>query len=263
MSEPLRTDRDDRGVVTVTMDRPEVRNAFDADLIARLRTTFEGLHDEPELRAVVLTGADGIFSAGADLNWMKGMVGHSFEENVTDSRDFESMLRAVHACPRPVIARIEGHALGGGTGLVACCDIAVATRDALFAFSEVRLGIIPAVISPYVIRKVAPTHARHLFLTGERFDARRAREIGLVHDVVADDELDEVVSEVVDGLLRGGPRAQGEIKALLAELRRRPDLDDAADYTVETIARLRVSDEGQEGMNAFLERRPPGWINAG
>ncbi len=259
--ETLRTDRDERGVVTVTMDRPQVRNAFDADLIDRLRTVFESFGDDPDLRAVILTGADGTFSAGADLNWLKGMVDYSFEDNVADSRAFEAMLRAVHDCPRPVVGRVHGHAFGGGTGLVACCDVAVATEGALFAFSEVRLGVVPAVISPYVLRKVAPTHARHLFLTGERFDARRAREIGLVHVTTTPDAIDEAVAAVVDDLLRGGPRAQGEIKSLLRELRRRPGLDEAADHTVETIARLRVSDEGQEGMNAFLEKRPPSWVD--
>lgn len=260
--EPLRITRDDRGVATVTMDRPEVRNAFDADLIDRLRTAFEALGDDPDVRVVVLTGADGVFSAGADLNWLKGMVEYSFADNVADSRDFEAMLRAVHDCPLPVIARVHGHAFGGGTGLVACCDIAVATDGALFAFSEVRLGVVPAVISPYVLRKVAPTHARHLFLTGERFDARRAREIGLVHVTATAEGIDDAVTAVLDDLLRGGPRAQGEIKALLRELRRRPGLDEAADLTVETIARLRVSEEGQEGMNAFLEKRPPPWVDA-
>lgn len=260
--EPLRVERDDRGVVTVTMDRPEVRNAFDADLIQRLRATFEGFADDTDLRVVVLTGADGIFSAGADLNWMGGMVDYSFEENLEDSRRFEAMLRAVHDCPRPVVARVEGHALGGGTGLVACCDVAIATQGALFAFSEVRLGIAPAVISPYVLRKVPETHARHLFLTGERFDAARAREIGLVHRVTEASDLDDAVDGSVDDLLRGGPAAQGEIKTLIAEVRRRPDLDEAADHTVETIARLRVSEEGQEGMAAFFDRRPPRWVEA-
>jgi methylglutaconyl-CoA hydratase len=258
----LRVERDDRGIVTVTMDRPDVRNAFDADLIARLRETFEGFEGEPDVRAVVLTGAGRVFSAGADLNWMKGMVDRSFEENVGDSRELEAMLRAVYDCPRPVVARVHGHAFGGGTGLVACSDIAIANRGAHFAFSEVRLGVAPAVISPYVFRRIGPTSARHLFLTGERFDARRAREIGLVNLTVEPEDIDDAVEEVLEELLAGGPQAQTEIKTLLRELYRRPDLDDAADYTTETIARLRASAEGQEGMSAFLDRRDPSWAGA-
>lgn len=258
---PLRVERGDRGVVTVTLDRPEVRNAFDAALIDALRTAFEELAGEPEdeVRVVVLTGAGRVFSAGADLNWMGAMVDFSFEENVEDSRNLDRMLRAIQRCPKPVVARVNGHAFGGGAGLVACADIAVAERGALFGFTEVRLGIAPAVISPYVIPRIGLGNARHLFLTGERFDATVAERIGLVNLCVEPDHLDATVEEVVDGLLAAGPRAQAAMKQLTFEVAAARSLDEATDRTVEVISRLRVSEEGQEGMRAFFEKRDPSW----
>jgi methylglutaconyl-CoA hydratase len=259
---PLRVERDDRGVVTVTLDRPDVRNAFNAELIRRLRDTFESLAGDDGARVVVLTGSGRVFSAGADLHWMRGMVDNSYEENLADSRYFEGMLRAIHDCPHPVVARVNGHALGGGTGLIACADTAVAARGALLGFTEVRLGIAPAVISPYVLAKIGAGSARHLFLTGERFDAEEARRLGLVNLVVGPDELDAQVGRVVEALLAAGPRAQGEIKRLLRRVAAAGDLDEAAGVTVDTIARLRVSEEGQEGMAAFFDKRPPAWLAA-
>lgn len=258
-TEPLRVERDDRGVVTVTIDRPEVRNAFDADLIGRLRRTFDALADDHAARVIVLTGAGRTFSAGADLNWMSSMVAYSFDENIADSRELEGMLRAVRDCPKPTVARVNGHALGGGTGLVACADIAVAARGARFGFTEVRLGIAPAVISPYVLPKIGVGAARRYFLTGERFDATTAQRIGLVNVCVEPDELDGAVAETVEALLAGAPQAQAAMKDLIPKVERAHSLEEAAEHTVETIARLRVSDEGQEGMRAFFEKREPNW----
>ena len=257
--QPLLVERTDGGIVRVTLNRPEVRNAFNAELILALRDTFTDLASDVQARVVVLTGAGDVFCAGADLAWMGGMVAASAEDNRADSRVFESMLRAVSTCPRPVVARINGHALGGGTGLVACADVAVAVDGALFGFTEVRLGIAPAVISPYVLPKIGVSHARRLMLTGERFGADEAARLGLIHAVVEPEALDEAVDAVVDALAAGGPNAQREIKRLVPVVPAAADLDAAADYTVDLIARLRVSDEGQEGMRAFFERRPPSW----
>ena len=258
-NDPLRVERDDRGVVTLTLDRPEVKNAFDAALIIRLRETFLALADDADARVVVVTGEGDVFCAGADLSWMSGMREASFDDNVEDSRGFEAMLRAVQDCPRPVVARVNGHALGGGSGLVACADIVVAVDGARFGFTEVRLGLAPAVISPYVLLKIGVSSARHLFLTGERFDAAEAHRLGLVHRVASAADLDAAVAAVVDDLLAGGPGAQAEIKRLVPRVLAAEDPAAAVDATTEVIARLRVSDEGQEGMRAFFERRQPSW----
>lgn len=256
--ETLRVDLDERGVATVTMDRPEVRNAFDERLIAELADAARVLGAEDGVRVVVLTGAGDIFSAGADLNWMRSMQGWTFEENVADSTRMNGMFRALYDLPKPLIGRINGHALGGGTGLTAVCDIAIAVGRATFGFTEVVLGLAPAVISPYVVRKVGRSFARAVFVTGERFPAERALSAGLVHEVVADGEaLDEAVAAAVDRCLRAGPAAAAAAKTL-PDLALRP-LDDAAMDTVRIIAGLRVSDEGQEGMQAFFDRRPPTW----
>lgn len=259
MAEALQVQRDDRGVARVTIDRPEVRNAFDDALIAELARAFQELSEDDAVRVVVLTGAGRIFSAGADLNWMRGMVDYSYEENLQDSRELEAMLRAVQTCRHPVLARVNGHALGGGSGLVAACDIAVAQRGSLFGFTEVRLGLAPAVISPYVLPKIGVSNARHLFLTGERFDADVAARIGLVHRVVGTEELDGAVEQVLQDLLASGPHAQAAMKRLLAALESVHGLEDAAAETAPTIAELRVSEEGQEGMTAFFEKREPAW----
>ena len=254
----VRTVVDARGVATVTLHRPDVRNAFDDGMVARLRASADRLATDEHVRVVVLTGAGDVFSAGADLNWMRAMRSSSFDENLADSARMEQMFRAWWDVPKPVIGRVNGHAFGGGVGLVAICDIAVAARDAAFGFTEVTLGLAPAVISPYVVRKIGGSHARALFVSAERFDADRAERIGLVHVVAASDDLDAEVGRVVTRCLRAGPVAAGMAKRL-ADLAARP-LDEAAADTVETIARLRVGDEGQEGLSAFLERRPPSWV---
>jgi methylglutaconyl-CoA hydratase len=234
-------------VLRVTMTRPERRNAFDASLIADLTRAFADVGDA---RAVVLAGEGASFSAGADVEWMRSSVNLSLEENVQDALRLRAMLEAIDGCPAPVVARVQGHALGGGVGLVACCDVAIAEPDAQFAFSEVKLGIVPAVISPFALAKIGPSAARHLFVTGERFSADVALRIGLVHEV--SDDLDGAVERAVGELLSAGPEAARAAK----ELARAP-LD--ADETARRIAAHRTGAEGQEGLHAFVDKRPPGW----
>jgi methylglutaconyl-CoA hydratase len=237
----------DGHVLRVTLARPERRNAFDAGLIAELAETFV---DVGRARAVVLAGDGPSFSAGADVDWMRASVDLSYDENVADANALRTMLEAIDSCPAPVVARVQGHALGGGAGLVAVADVAVAARDAVFAFSEVKLGIIPAVISPFALGKIGPGAARRWFVTGERFDAETALRIGLVHEVA--DDLDAAVERVVGELLSAGPHAARWAKRLVRE---RPDGPETARW----IAERRASDEGQEGLRAFLEKRPPAW----
>jgi methylglutaconyl-CoA hydratase len=242
----LRVERDG-DVLRVTLARPERRNAFDAALIAELAEAFV---DVGRARAVVLAGEGPSFSAGADVDWMRSSIDLSYEANVADANALRAMLEAIDGCPAPVVARVQGHALGGGAGLVAAADIAVASADAVFAFSEVKLGIIPAVISPFALARIGPGQARRWFVTGERFDAGTALRIGLVHEVAAD--LDTAVDRVVAELLSAGPLAARWAKRLVRE---RPDGPETARW----IAERRTSDEGQEGLRAFLERRPPAW----
>ena len=236
-------------VLRITMARPERRNAFDASLIAALTSAFADVGDA---RAVVLAGEGPSFSAGADVDWMRSSVELSYDENVADALQLRAMLDVIDACPAPVVARVQGHALGGGCGLVACCDIVVADRSAVFAFSEVKLGIVPAVISPFALAKIGPGAARRYFVTGERFDAEAARRIGLVHEIA--DDLEAAVDAVIAELLSAGPEAARAAK----ELARRPL---TAHETAERIAAHRTSAEGQEGLRAFLEKRAPGWRN--
>jgi methylglutaconyl-CoA hydratase len=249
----------ERGVATVTLNRPQSHNALTPEMIAKLTQTFASLGKQEDVRVVVLTGAGRSFCAGADLATMRAAADYSFDENLTDGEAIFDLMLAMDSCPRPVIGRINGAAIGGGVGLVACCDIVVAAERATFAFSEARLGIVPAVISPFVIAKIGQGAARELFLTGERFDAQRAREIGLVQHVVADEEaLDEQVAERVAALLQAAPGAQASAKALIQQVAHLPRAEARA-YTSELIARRRASDEGREGMSSFLEKRPPSW----
>lgn len=254
----LRIDTDTRGVATITMDRPDVRNAFNDRLIAEMYRAASALAEDPAVRVVVLTGAGDIFSAGADLNWMRSMRQWTFDENVADSTRMNNMFRALYDLPKPLIGRINGHALGGGTGLTAVCDIAISVDSALFGFTEVVLGLAPAVISPYVVRKVGRSFARAVFVTGERFGADRALQAGLLHQVVAHDDLDEAVEAAVVRCLKAGPIAAAAAKRL-PDLALRP-LDEATAETVQIIAGLRIGDEGQEGMAAFFDKRPPAWV---
>ena len=242
----LRIERDGP-LLRVTMARPERRNAFDAALIAELTEAFADVGDA---RAVILAGDGASFSAGADVEWMRSSVELSYEENVEDALRLRAMLDAIDDCPAPVVARVQGHALGGGCGLVACSDIAIAEPGAQFAFSEVKLGIVPAVISPFALAKIGPGDARRYFVTGERFSAAEALRIGLIHEVT--DDLDAAVERVVRELLSAGPAAARAAK----ELARGPQ---TAEETARRIAAHRTSDEGQEGLRAFLEKRAPGW----
>jgi methylglutaconyl-CoA hydratase len=242
----LRVERDG-DLLRVTLARPDRHNAFDAALISELAEAFV---DVGRARAVVLAGEGKSLSAGADVDWMRSSADLSYEENVADANALRRMLEAIDGCPAPVVARAQGYALGGGAGLVAAADIAIAARDAVFAFSEVKLGIIPAVISPFVVAKIGRGAARRYFLTGEHFDAETALRIGLVHEVA--DDVDAAVERVLGELLSAGPHAVRWAKRLIRE---RPDGSETARW----IAERRASDEGQEGLRAFLEKRPPSW----
>jgi len=248
------------GVLTVTLNRPEVHNAFNDELIAEAIDLFSNI-DAHATRAVVLKGTGKNFCAGADLNWMSRMVSYTRDENIRDSSKLAKMYALMNECPVPIVGRIQGAAIGGGVGLVSVCDIAVTLAGTQFGLSEVKLGILPAVISPYVIAKIGQTHARALFLTGERFDAERALRIGLVHRVVDTVEaLDAAVYETITQLKTSGPEAVRECKKLIAHVAAH-DLADAVPYTIEAIAERRTSDEGQEGMKAFLNKGLAAWVS--
>lgn len=247
----------DGPVIRVTLNRPEVRNAFNEQLIAELTQWAESV-TVGDGRAAVLSGAGKVFCAGADLTWMSKMVGYSREDNVRDAREMARMFEALDRLPIPLIGRIHGAALGGGAGLAAVCDIVVAAEDAIFGFTEVKLGILPAVIAPYALAKIGRSAARELFLTGARFSAERAREIGLVHAVGETAELDRMVAKYVNDLLTSGPEAVSAAKRMIARVMAWRE-GDIAEVTASTIAERRISPEGQEGMRAFLEKRPPSW----
>lgn len=246
-------------VVRVTLNRPDVRNAFNEELIAQLTAWAESVRADGGARVAVLSGAGKVFCAGADLTWMSKMVHYTHEENVRDARAMARMFEALDTLPIPLIGRVHGAALGGGVGLAAVCDIVVAAEDAMFAFTEVKLGILPAVISPYAIAKIGRSAARELFLTGARFSAARARDIGLVHAVGEEQELDRIVAKYVNDLVTSGPEAAAAAKRLIAEVSAATRTA-ATEYTIDAIAERRVSREGQEGMGAFLGKRPPSWI---
>jgi methylglutaconyl-CoA hydratase len=249
----------DGPVVRLWLDRPERRNAFDAELIEAVHDAFASFAAEDSLRAVLLAGRGASFCAGADLDWMRASGELTHERNVADAQRAAAMFAAVDSCPVPVVARVHGAALGGGTGLACCCDIVLAREDARFGFTEVRLGLIPATIGPFALARIGRSQARALFLTGELFDARHAREIGIVHEVHADDRaLDGAVERTLAAQLRGGPAAVRAAKALIAGLR---DGDPAPQSVraAEALARRRASDEGREGIAAFLDRREPDW----
>ena len=249
-------------VVKVTLNRPEVRNAFNEALIAELTTWAESVTATGPARVAVLSGAGTMFCAGADLTWMSKMVGYTRDENIRDARAMARMFEALDRLPIPLIGRIHGAALGGGAGLAAVCDIVVAAEDAAFAFTEVKLGILPAVISPFVLAKIGRSAARELFLTAARFSAARAKEIGLVHVVGEAQDLDRLVAKYVNDLRTSAPEAVAAAKKLIAEVATRTATS-ATEYTIDAIADRRVSPEGQEGMSAFLAKRPPSWISRG
>lgn len=256
----LVVERDARQVVTVTMNRPDIHNAFDDALIALLTKTLKELGNDPAVRAVILTGEGKSFSAGADLNWMRRMAKYSEEENYHDAMALAELMSTLNSLPKPTIARVNGSVFGGGVGLVACCDIALTVEDAQFCLSEVRLGLIPAVISPYVVSAMGARMARRYFLTAERFSAQDAYRLGLVHEVAPANQIDAKLRAMVDLLLQCGPIALQEAKDLIESVANRPATGSVVADTAERIAHLRVSREGQEGLAAFLEKRKPEWI---
>lgn len=247
------------GLVSVTLNRPEIHNAFDEILIGDLHTLFRAMSGREDVRALVLTGAGASFSAGADLNWMKRVADQSEHENFEDAMRFSNMMDALHSLPMTTIAKVNGTAMGGGLGLCSCCDIAVAAEGASFALSEVRLGIIPGVISPYVIEAIGVRESHRWFQTGERIDAAEARQIGLVHAVCPADALDGKVKEMVRAILKSGPEAVRASKALLREIAGREIDDTTRREAAQRIAHQRASQEGREGLSAFLEKRKPNW----
>ena len=254
----------DLGVGIITLNRPERHNAFDDALIAELSDAIDRMTVDPAVRVLVISSTGKSFCAGADLNWMKRAAGYGNDENMRDSRALAEMLRKLAQCPKPTMARIQGPAYGGGVGLVACCDVAIATFEAQFSLTEVKLGLIPAVISPHVIAAIGERYARRYMLTAERFSAAEAYRIGLLHEIVTDvAALDEAVGEIVDALLNNGPRALAECKQLITAVAWKPLSPQVIEDTAQRITRLRASEEGREGMNAFLEKRKPSWIAQG
>jgi methylglutaconyl-CoA hydratase len=249
-------------VARITFNRPEIHNAFNSTVIAEMSIAFNALGQESDLRAVVLTGAGKSFCAGADLNWMRAVVDQSFDENLAESNALANLFYQIYSFDKPIIGRVNGAAIGGGTGFVAVCDIAIAARSAKFSFSEVKIGVVPACIGPYVIKKMGEGRARELFITGERMGAERAHEVGLVNKVVDDGKLDREVDSLLESIRSSGPNAVAMAKKLVSET---PSMtpDEFKPYTAEMIARLRLSDEGQEGMDAFLNKRKPDWTKGG
>lgn len=259
MFETLEIERNGR-VATIWMNRPEVFNAFNEQLIGDLSAACSVLDADASVRVVVLAGRGRHFSAGADLNWMRRASSYGEAENLEDSRRFARMLRALSEMSKPTIARVQGAALGGGTGLAAACDMAVASANAVFATSEVKFGIIPAVISPYVLRAIGPRHALRYFQTAEQISADKALAIGLVNEVTADDGLDAGVAALVEALIAGAPRAQQAAKDLIQAINGRSIDDTVMEETAQRIARQRVTDEGKDGIVSFLEKRRPAWL---
>jgi len=258
MPDTIIVDRDG-GVARVRFNRPDVRNALNARMIEEVTAAFRALSADATVRGVVLEGEGKMFSGGADINYMRAGLDLGEDENYHDALRLSDMFASIDGCASPVIAKVHGAALGGGSGLIAACDIVVSADDALFGFTETKLGIVPAVISPFVIRKIGLTHARALFATGERFGASRALQIGLVHEVVPYADLHGAVQKKIDELLMTGPQASRVAKQI-AQTVGRMAADEARTWTARTIAARRASDEGQDGLRAFLEKRKPAWL---
>jgi methylglutaconyl-CoA hydratase len=248
-------------VATVTLNRPEVRNAFNQATIAELALVFDELGRDDSVRVVVLAANGSAFCAGGDLNWMKQMAGYSDAENLADAARLADMLRTIYLCPKPVVAKVQGDCYAGGMGLVAACDVVLVAEEANFCLSEVKLGLIPATISPYVIKSMGENAARRYFLTAERFSAREAHRIGFVHDVVAADALDAGVAAIVKALVSNSPNAVQQAKVLVREIAGQPVSDALLADSAERIAKIRASQEGREGVASFLEKRKPSWLN--
>lgn len=251
---------DDRGVATLTINRPEIHNAFDDQLIEELITTLRQVEADDSTRILILASEGKSFSAGADLRWMRRMADYTPAENKADAMQLAELMKTLNFLSKPTIARVQGAAFGGGVGLVACCDIAIASSKALFCLSEVRLGLIPAVISPYVVAAMGERASRRYFTTAERFGADEALRTELVHEVVESEGLDAAIDAVIDQLLKGGPAAQAAAKSLIFAVSRQPTTDTVIEDTADRITAARASDEGKEGLSAFLEKRSPEWI---
>ncbi|MFP4528314.1 MAG: enoyl-CoA hydratase/isomerase family protein [Candidatus Kapaibacterium sp.] len=249
----------EENVARITLNRPDVHNAFNNELIDELFDVFTRLKQAEDIRCIVLTGAGKSFCAGADLNWMKGVVNYTYRQNYDESLKLARLMHLIFTHRKPVIARVNGAAIGGGVGLMSVCDILIASETAKFGLSEVRLGLVPAAISPFVMSRIGQARARELFITGERIDARRAVEIGLINYAVPPSALDAAVDEKVGMIIRNGPRAVQTVKRMIYEVSQMK-YSETLEYNAEIIANLRVSEEGQEGMNAFLEKRKPYWV---
>ncbi len=261
MVETLLTSIEDNGVATVTLNRADVHNAFNDDLIWELDNAFKKLGQNPDVRAVILTGSGKSFSAGADLNWMKAAASYTEEQNKRDAMNLSGMLASLNNCPKPTIAIVNGATFGGGVGLVSCCDMAIAVDTAKFSLSEVRLGLTPATISPYVIAAIGERSARRYFLTAERFSAATAKELGLVSELAPSlQDAFSLANQMVKNILGGAPKAQAEAKDLIAFVKGKEISEELRAATADRIAARRASPEGKEGLTAFLEKRKPNWI---
>lgn len=247
------------GIATLTLNRPDIHNAFDESLIGTLTERFQQAGNDPKVRIIVLRGAGKSFCAGGDLGWMRRMADYTFEENVQDAARLGTLLATINTCPKPTIALVHGNAFGGGVGLAACCDIVLAEETALFSLSEVRIGIIPSIILPYVITAIGERQARRYCLTAERFDGIRAQDIGLAHEAVAAGTLDAAAQNIIEALLMGAPGAQARGKQLILDIAKKPIDPQVIQLTVEQIAQARAGAEGKEGLSAFLSKGEPSW----
>ena len=256
----LKIEISDQGCATVTLNRPDIHNAFDEELIAQLKESFSNIAINPDVRLIVIAATGTTFCAGADLNWMKRMANHSYEKNMADGMALAEMLHAIASCPKPIIGKVQGPAYGGGVGIVSVCDIVIASEDAKFVFSEVTLGITPATISPYVVSAIGERQAHRYFLTAEIFDAWKALELGLVHQVVPLENLIFAVDKLVEKMLRNSPAAMVAAKELIRNVAKKPIDQKLLEDTARRIADIRASAEGKEGIEAFLEKRKPSWV---
>ncbi len=247
-------------VATVTLNRPEIRNAFNDEMIAELTHAFKTLGNDEQVRVIVLAAAGKAFCAGADLNWMRAMADYSYEENLADADKLAQMLKTIYECPKPTIAAVQGDVYAGGMGLVAVCDVAIAVRIANFCLSEVRLGLAPATISPYVIKALGARASQRYFLSAEVFDAKKARQLGFVHERVSEESLDDAVAVFCDKVVKNSPDAVKTCKRLLHEVTGAPITDELIAATVKGIADIRSSEQGKEGVQAFLQKRKPDWL---
>ena len=254
------TQIDNRGIAQVTLNNPEKHNAFDDQIIAQLTEAFSAVAANPGVRVMLLASEGKSFSAGADLDWMKCMAGYSYQENFKDAQALAEMLKTLHQIPQPTIARVQGAAFGGAVGLISCCDMAVGSSTASFVLSEVKVGLVPATISPYVIAAIGERAARRYFMTAERFDAQIAQHIGLLSEVVNIEDLDNQLSQLIDVLLANGPEAVNAAKKLVSNVSGKAITKELIDHTCEVIAGIRVSEQGQDGLNAFLDKRKPNWL---